>query len=423
MSYEDRLIKPAYTSPVTGTRTSWKYREAFTSEFQKRLDSRRYVGLDGVYHVDLGVNGRDYPMSCVFDGEDHDIDAKNFVQTLLESTKDSPGYLEHPVEGVIAVVVASGRVVQDPVNDGAETIVEVLFQDQTFPPEIEQDSPTISTEKQFDALSASASSDFDALSFLDTANGKLAAVKAATANLDKISQTVSRASRGVAGLTTSINQITDDVLRNLDTLVKAPAILGDQLQALVGTVAAIPGAFADKINAWGDLYSSSRSPSGDTITPTNENRNYIANQELTCTSCVGNTLRTVAGNATSFSSPLEALNSLAEAQFLRADLEEFLSEQQAVYDDNVFQEQYVAQNETLDQIVFLSQLVANAVRDAIPGLGASISVVLDRDYALLQFAADYFGSVEDNVLNRIIDTNNLSFDEIILLPKGREVLI
>jgi hypothetical protein len=425
MSYEDRQIKPAYTS-IHGTRTTWKYRDGFSIPFQNRIDSRRYVGLDGTHHVMLGTDGRDYPMVCVFDGVDHDLDAQAFVKTLLETPGPGTaphGYLEHPVHGVKPVTVDSGREMMDLVSDAAETIVEVLFQLDTLPPEVQVDSPEISTEKQFDALSASASSDFDALSFLDTPNGVLSAVQATTANLNKIQETMSRVAVGNAELITTINQIQDDILRNLDTVVRAPFTLATQMQQMIGTIAAIPDNFAANFNAWADLYSKSRSADDEITLPYNENRNVLSHRELTCTACVANMYKAVAAEASNFTSGLDALNALADITALRQDLEGFLSLQQASFDDNVFQEQYIAQSETLDQMSTLSQLAGDAIRQAAPNLGAEITVVLSKDYNIITLANAYHDDISDATLNKIIDSNLLQLDEIVLLQRGSTVLI
>ena len=426
MTYQDRLNVPAYTSIVTETRTEWVYRDAFTTDFQMRLDRRRYVGVDGVYYRTLGFDGFDYPMACVFDGPDHDLDAQAFVKTLLEVDPSDPakaGILEHPTDGVIPVIVDSGRVTRDTVNDAAQTIVEVLFQKQTLPPEVEQDSPTVSTRRQFEALTDSASTDFDFMSFVATPGGRLAAIKAATANLDVISETMSAVARGNAAVLTQINLIQDDILRNIDTLVKSPAILAQQFQNLVNTIAAVPGNIAERVEAWADLYSKSRPADGETLTPSEDNRNIIANQEVVCTAATANMFLDIAENADSFPSVLDAFNTLNDIQEQREDLEVFLAEQQTAYDQNIFQKQVITQRETLDQLSTLAQLAGDAIRAAAPSLGTKMSVQIPKDYALLQFAYEYYGVVDDDTLQQIIDTNLLTIDEIVLLPHGKELLI
>jgi prophage DNA circulation protein len=381
------------------------------------------VGLNGVYYRDLGFDGRDYPVSCVFDGPDHDRDAQNFIRTLLESALDNPGILEHPVEGVKQVVVDSGRVIEHPTEDAAETIVEVLFQEQTLPPEVEQNAPTVSTQKQFSALSDSASSDFAGLSFIDTANGRLSAVKAATANINKISETMSSVARGNSQVITQINLIQDDILRNIDTLVKAPATLADQAQALVGTIRNIPGNLQAKIAGWKELYEGTRSPDGELLAPNGVNRNALSNRELTCTACVGNMLLAIAEESDSFTSSLDALNTLEEVQALRADLEAFLAEQQSAYDESLIQDQYISQSETLDQMATLAQIAGNAVRAAVPQIGARVSVVLPRDHNVLTLCWTYYESIDDPLPDQVIDTNRLDISGIVLLKKGTEILL
>lgn len=423
MSYQDRLITAAYTSPITGTRTAWKYRESFSSAFKIRLDTRRYVGLDGVYYVHLGIDGRDLPMACVFDGEDHDRDAKDFIKTLLESTYPAPGYLEHPVYGVKPVVVDSGRGLSDTVNDAGETIVEVLFQEQTLPPEVQLDSPVISTEKQFDALGISASSDFDFMSVFDTPGRALSAIQETTKKLDAISEVASRAARGNAAIITQINMIQSDILRNVGTLVKSPYVLATQMQQLIGTISSIPGDVSNRITAWKDIYDRARPLDGETFTPIEINNNILASNELVCTACTANMFLNIADSADTFPSIVDALNSLETVQRIRADLEVFSAEQSAVYDFDILQKQYLGQSETLDQLSVLAQLSGNAIRDAAPSLGSQIAIKLGKDYSLLQFVYEYYGNVDDETLERFIDTNILQLGQIILLDKGSEFLI
>jgi hypothetical protein len=48
--------------------------------------------------------------------------------------------------------------------------------------------------------------------------------------------------------------------------------------------------------------------------------------------------------------------------------------------------------------------------------------VVAKDRTILDLCNEFYASVEDDILNYFIDTNQLKKQEIIMVPKGREVI-
>lgn len=425
MSHFDRLIVPAYTSPETQTRTTWTYREALSAGFKKRIDSRRFVGINGTVRRDLGFDINDYPMPCVFNGIDHDQDALDFVTTLKETvTPETPGILEHPREGVQPVTVAEGSITHNPAKNASQTIIEVLFQHQTTLPGQQTQSPIIATQKQLELLNAAAVSDFSLQQSLSNAGDRLATIRETTAQLNKITETVGAVVALSGQAQATFNAIQDDILRNLDTLVKAPFTLATQMQLMVQTVLAVPGNFAEKAQAWKDLYTKSTGESNlyDTA-PTTANRNRIGVQELSSVSALSANMANVVFQINDFSSKTAAFNALTDAQQQIQNMAADLDYMQDTFEIEVYQDRYFSNRESYPQFQELIRIVNLATQQVSQRLKTTFVLTLDADTTLLQLAAKYYKDVSDQTLDFIIEQNHLTIDTMILLTAGTELEI
>jgi hypothetical protein len=425
MSSRDRLIVPAYTSPVTGTRTTWTYRTAFTTGFKKRLDSRRFVGVDGTNRRDLGFDIDDYPMACIFNDVDHDLTARDFVETLKETiTPGNPGILEHPRDGVVPVVVADVMVTHNPTKDGSETIVEVVFQHQTELPGNLGESPIVATEKQLANVNAASASDFNLAQSIANAGDRLATIQEMTSQINKIGETMGAVVAANGQALTTFNTIKDDILRNIDTLVKAPLTLATQTQQLVQTVLATPGEFSAKAQGWKDLYTASVGESQlFDVSRTDANRNRVSSQSLTAVSALSANLANVVIQIDDFPSKTAAFDALADAQQQILNLAADLDYMQDTFESEIMQKRYFSNRETYSEFQKLIRIAKAGTQQAAQRLRTSVSIKTQIDTHLLQLAADYHQDVSDETLDFIIAQNGLTIDNMFLIPRGSEIEI
>ena len=104
MSWPDRQKEAAYTSP-SGVRTVFIYENVRVS-VNKRDSVREFPEYEGAFVQNFGLGATSYPLLCIFWGDDHDLQANDFLKRLAEP---GTGILEHPFYGRFkANVVALG---------------------------------------------------------------------------------------------------------------------------------------------------------------------------------------------------------------------------------------------------------------------------------------------------------------------------
>ena len=124
MSIDTRLLyKGAYTSP-SGARSEWDYVDVSHST-DLRTAAFDFTGVNGTYVQTNGHSGREFPLVCIFNGDDHDEDAKALVDAITEG---GHGRLEHPLYGT-HTVAATGSVEQNNplVTEANQSTVKVVF--------------------------------------------------------------------------------------------------------------------------------------------------------------------------------------------------------------------------------------------------------------------------------------------------------
>jgi hypothetical protein len=362
-------------------------------------------------------------MVCVFTGTDHDLDALAFLETLKETaTPERPGILEHPREGIKEVMVLDVSTTHDPVHDAAETIIEVLFVLNTRLPGQRNESPIVATQRQFEAVNEASASDFSLLQSIASAGDRLATIQEVTAQLRNINESVGEVTAANSQALATFNAINDDILANLDTLVKTPLVLATQMQQMVHTVLAVPGNLSEKASAWVDLYTSSVGNSTlYDATPTGANRNRVAAQELTATSAISANLANIIFQIDQFTSKVEAFDALAKAQQEFLNLGADLDYIQDTYEKELLQDRYYSQREAYRQLQELVRVVTAATRQVSERLKTTVTVKVLNDTTLYDLAAKYLQDVSDDSIDFIIDQNGITLDNLYIIPAGTEL--
>lgn len=453
MSYEDRLIQPAYTPPISKKRHTWKYREQLSTEFQMRFEERRYLGVKGVEYFSLGDDGNDsFPFTCVFDGTDHDKLAVEFLLALREECKPGyPGILEHPTEGTKEVFIPYARKYTDPTNDAAETFIDVEFRLQLTLPQNKKDSPKITTQKQFENVMIASKNDFAQSLKTDTGASTLSAVNSAKNGLNKLYSSVGNVARfastvsepirdardflsftaDIAGSSarysqnalTQFNQIQTDILNDVDTLVKSPAVLASQFQRMIATISNIPGLLADKIQSWKDLYSSTGGTKTEDKNVDDELSNILAFKELMSVSAVANIARQSVIQSSDFRNADDALASFYSTVSTFNEMLQSLDDEAKSFDDLTAQEQYFSQTDSVKNMKVLLHLAGDAIRESIQILPQKTVVQLINDQTIFDVIYQYYGTIDNDTFDRFVEDNNLSLDTLLFLDAGTEVLV
>jgi hypothetical protein len=438
-TWKDRLREAAYTSP-RGTRIRFDY-ESVTREVDARGTVFEFSGVDDAYVQQNGHGPRRYPMTCYFSGADHDRIATAFEAALLEPGK---GKLEHPRYGTVTVVPFGTISRRDDLKEALnQTVIEV-----TFWTTVGAVYPTSEADAQSEILAALAGFDVAAAQQLaDSTNlaGALnqAAGKATLRNLLKqVSAGLTSVSDTVTSITRAFRDLQSEINFGMDVLIGQPLLLARQIsnlitmpgRALTGIEARLAayGALADSI-----FGSSAANPAEHLATGTSllVRTTRVANDfhfsDLFAMGTVAGSVVAVTADPIGESGqPVPGGSFTTRPQAILA-ADAVLAQFEAVV---AWRDAGFAALEQLDALgayqldpgasyQALQQAVALAAGNLVQtsfSLVAERRIVLDRPRTIIDLAAEIYGAV-DSRLDLLINTNNLTGEEILELPRGKSI--
>ena len=428
-SAEDRVREAAYTSPK-GTRLTFDFEDVSRS-VDKRTAAFEFPGIDGAYIQDNGYGARSYPLRCFFHGYEHDLQALAFEAALLER---GVGTLQHPLYGTFDAVPFGSITRRDDLKSAAnQTIIEVTFMTTVgtvYPTGQRQPSSEIDVLlSNYDAAAAQ--------HFADAADLE-GAVKQAPAKstirdfLLKTSGALDSVSNTTLGVTRAFREAQSTINLGMDVLIGQPLQIAQQIGNMLTLPARALAGIQSRLDAYGDLaadiFGADAGKPGDRL---------IGSASLALrTTRVANDFHiadhfargTVAGSVTAvrshtFTSKPQAI--LAAATIL--DQLDYVVEQrdQGFADLAVIADASPLQTDTGGAIQALQDAVALAAGHLIEvsfSLLPERRIWLDRPRTIIDLCSELYGTVADDKLDFLIDTNDLTGDEILELPRGKSIV-
>ncbi|UGC98018.1 hypothetical protein [Oceanospirillum phage vB_OsaM_PD0307] len=433
MPWQDRLREAAYRSP-NGTRTVFTFQDV-SRVVEKKTSAFNFPDADGTLVQDLGRKGRRYPLRVIFAGDDHDLEADAFEQTLLER---GAGVLEHPRYGQVDVVPFGEISQRDDLKTRAnQTVLEVVFwatigtayptgqADGAAQALAAVDAYTAASSEQLeDALEID--SQFEEVTFRDQWDGFLDSVESAMAGVKQEPE---------------FKAIFDSINRGIDVLVAQPLTLAFQTQALI-TAADQRRAIEARLNAYSDLSSSivnggsNRAGTGSagspqTVQPTNDSRaaNELASREVFAQGAVAGSVTAAMVSAQDpegeggYDTQPQAI---AAAEQLLAQFEQVTDwadqNYRALNGTGIESLPVVDTGAGYLQLQKAVALAAGVLVQLAFNLRQERRITLDRPRSLYDFVGEYYGDIDAN-LDFFINSNDLTGSEILELPKGRTVVV
>lgn len=467
-SWVDRLAPAAYTPP-SGLRITFDY-EDLSRDTTKKTSAHEFPDADGVLVQDHGVGARRFPSRIFFSGPDHDKQANVFEAALNETGR---GTLETPLYGTHEVVPFGNFKRFDALKTRAnQTVFEVLFLrtiDAIYP--IGQDDPASAVQSALDVFGEAGAAEF-ASALQNTSVSENQGI------LDTINDLVNQVGEGLdkiaavqAVVKDQFDDINDTINNTIDTLVAQPLLLAFETRRLIQTPATALANITDRLTSYGNLAASIFGASDSVSSPggpggrgprINSNTgvgndaeepnkfhsrslfamNYVASSVLstlfTDTAVAGTSgvpaiqrrradaARTDVAAQNKFESSTQALDAAAivleqldalvewrdeNFKSLTGDTEDFISTP--------------SNTDTAGAIEALQRAV---------GLGAGfliqLSFQLPREQrfelggprTFLDVCWEVNGTIENDALDFFIKSNNLSGDEILELPTGKEII-
>ncbi len=418
-TWQDRLREAAYKSP-SGTRIKFLY-EDVSRTGTKRGTAFEFPGVDGAYVQQRGVGARRYPLTCYFTGADCDRVATAFEKALYEPGR---GKLEHPVYGPVDVV-PFGDITRD---DRLKTAANQVSVEVTFWTSLESVYPAnkIDAKSEIDAalgdFDVEAAQEFDSKSDLST----LAKAANAKGTIKSMLRDVSAALRAASDSVTQVRREFDDNLRlvnfGIDVLIGQPLLLAQQVvnlikapgRALAGIQSRLAGylALAHRIfdSDAGRVEQAALPVAAIGLAIKKKNDFHVA--DLFAMASVAGSV--VAVTNTQFRTKPEALNAAADLVDLFDEVTAWREAALEAFEDD---DPGGASAALLRAVSLAAGYLVEVSYQLVP----ERRVFLDRDRTIVDVAAEFYGVVDEK-LDLLIQSNDLTGDEILELQAGRAIV-
>lgn len=249
----DRLQEAAYTGP-DGTRIPFTYVD-LKEVIRKNTPVHELAGTGTTFVEDTGLKGDQFPMQVIFHGDDHDLEAKAFVNVLKQT---GAGRLEHPMYGVHTVVPFGDIARHDRVvTAGNQTIFDVTFWATVVAifPSADSDSLQLVDDAVRDYDVGGAQLFQDSLEIVD-AGDESKFKQTMTALKDGARDTLRRAQDGTAKLQNRMDSIDRALQSTIDTLIGGPLTIATQLRQLTGAPARSLNLIKERLAAYKTMLTS-----------------------------------------------------------------------------------------------------------------------------------------------------------------------
>lgn len=430
MTWQDRIRPARYKS---NAETSWHEFdfENVTRTTEKRTTAFSFPGINDSYIQDNGFGSRKYALRCYFAGDNCDFNATAFEASLLTF---GVGKLEHPFYGDIDVVpfgTVSRR--DDLVTGSNQAIVDCTFWTTTgvVYPSVDV-APKNEVQEYVNNFDVESAVWYGDNMILRNAQEQAELRGTVEEQLASIDEKLSQAAQATEEVSREFRAWQQTINTGINVLVGNPVLLAQQVNNLVRAPARAALGIQNRFTAYIDfLQSIFTSPSGTpgsatgiSARPSEQTR--LANDWRTADLSALNGLVSMAyaavesdyetkpealSVADTLLAQLEAVAAWREdgyAAFTAADLGSRIE----VLDDgrawlNATQAIYVCAG-------YLVQLAFSLASERL--------TVLDRDRSIIDVCAEFYGRVDDETVNLLINSNGLCGCHILELPKGFELL-
>ncbi|HKY40778.1 MAG TPA: DNA circularization N-terminal domain-containing protein [Polyangiaceae bacterium] len=438
--WQTRLRESAYT-PQGGPRRTFKC-YMMRRDVTLRGTVHEFPGVDDAYVQRTGNGPRRYPLLCYFSGPNHDLEALAFEAAVLAP---GVGTLEHGRFGPVRVVPFGdvGRR-EDLVTEANQTILEV-----TFWTTLEAIYPTADANPQNEILAAIASfnlasgQQFENVVNLASATNK--AIEKATIN--SMLKSVGAAFDGISSSVASVRKVIADAQETInlgmDVLIGKPLVLAQQISNLIQAPSRALAGLESRLDGYGLMFdsifgSTPGLPANriDETTSLGSIRQRVANDwhtaDLFALNAMAGSILTVTAQPLDdkgrpvrgpiFQNRRQAVAAAAVIEEQLTELIEWRDTQlAAIASLPALGKDQVDSGEAYQTIRFAAALtIGNLVQQSF-ALIPERSITINRPRTIVDVCAQVYRKV-DSRLDFLINTNDLSGDEILELPAGRKIV-
>ncbi len=428
-SWKRRIKEAAYTSPG-GTRIRFDY-EDVSREFDKRTAPFDFPGVNDSYVQQNGHSSRRYPFRCIFSGAQCDKIATAFEAALLEN---GIGKLEHPLYGTFNVVPFGTITRRDDLKNAAnQTIVEVTFWTTIgaiYPSS--QAHPASEILAAIEGFDVAAAQQFDNAMNLKSVVNKANAKATLRSFLKNVSSTLQKAADATTAVNRQFRDLQSQVNFGMDVLIGQPLLLARQVTNLIKAPARALSGITSRLEAYHNLARLIKARAEATPAETLESVTALAllitriandfhTSDLVLSSSVASSVLAVVSSQ--FTTKPEALRAAEEVAAQLEELVEWREEGFAALSGTptigVFQLDPGTSYQALQQAValtvgFLIQISFSLVPER--------RIVLDRARTIIDVAAELYGADADAQLDFLINSNDLTGEQLLELQAGQVIV-
>ncbi len=428
--WESRVKKGAYVSP-TGKRIEYSAGDV-SREIELRGTVFQFPRYGGDFVQRTGYGGRKYPTLAIFHGPNCDVEATKFESMLMEP---GTGKLEHPFYGTFDVL-PFGTITRrdDLVTAANQTIVDVTFWSTigSVYPGTQQTGPT-EIDAWLARFGTAAISGFGGVVDIASMAKRMSLAASLKKMIGEVGNAFDAVSSVVGDVRSGFADAVSVVNAAVDVLVGKPLLLARQIIDLVHAPGRALGGLLDRLEGYGRMLDSITGSSAG-----NPRLGLINGATMDFTRArVGNAFHGadltamggVSGAVLGARSAQSELQTKPQAMRAAVQLETMLASLQAWHDDGFSALLAVPvagtyQSDTGAAARELRGAVAAASRHLVElsfSLAPERIIVLGRDRHFIELASELYGRVDDATLDRLIDSNSLTADEIISIPRGRAI--
>lgn len=438
MPYPERIKDAVYTSP-SGATQKFDF-EVVSREINHRIGTFEFSGVNGTLHQDKGVSGEIYPLTVFIHGPDYDTAADRFVQLLKET---GAGFLFHPRWGKRRVQVLSITQSENLVERGGQATFDVQFQET-----LEREFPKTGTAPQ-QKVTALADDAQSALIDFYTTDVNVEDLADELAHEQEIILSANKVDAALASITSTDQEIAatfrdhiNNVLDNANEYVQEPFEYATQITSAIRVVSEVPGRIGSKLQGFKNLLDVLKLR--DVTAAINQARNAILVDELVGTAAIisasesvnqglnetstiardskGKATITVPSVDTGFQSREEVLSAVVYLRDNSNDLINELDAGQVLFEDSLLSESYIQSVQSYVPTWGVVGTVIKAGLDLSFSLPIKRSIVLSTSRTILDLCYEFYKNVSDTTLDYLILTNSLTGNDIIEVPRGKEII-
>lgn len=402
MSWQDRIGPAAYTSP-SGLRFEFQY-ENVSVESDKKSGIFIFPEIDGQYVQDLKRAGRRYPLTIFFSGEDYDLESDSFLEALEEV---GIGTLEHPLYGTKKVVPVGTITRRDDLAAGAnQAAFSVSFsetiEDINFPASTVNEKEDI--KNSIAELNASTTEQF-AESLVPESESETAILQnSITDTKDEFITEMESIINSDDEISNAVTLVSDSIDNNILELVTNPGGAASQVITLINTPSNATSTAASFIQGYGSIIDTVINKTVETASQ------YFTNLLFNSSAfgAVSNSMLNV-----EFLNRPDAITALESMTDIYDNITEWMDENITALGIQDPGDIYYALNKLFGKISgYLVRLSFD--------LPKKIILTLQEDRNIIELVAELYQDLD--MIDFFIQTNNLTSDEIELLPLGKEVI-